>query len=191
MRVAHRHVCDTFRLAVALGGPRDDGPAGLRGPAWHDSPDTIPSVTASVDPAALRDARLKAGLTQAQVARTLGLAGGEAVSVWERAAFEPRSAALLHRLADVLGVAVAHLLCLDGGKVDLRYLRLAAGLESAAVADQLHVALSTYRRWERGAWTRTPSDAAIATLAKAFGVRPDVVTGALAHSKALGRRDQG
>ncbi|MGH3498940.1 MAG: helix-turn-helix domain-containing protein [Nocardioidaceae bacterium] len=147
-------------------------------------------MTASVDPAALRAARQAAGLTQGQLARALGLAGGEAVSVWERGAFEPQRAALLHRVAEVLGVAVPELLRCDGGKIDLRYLRLVAGLESTDIADQLHVALSTYRRWERGAWTRTPGVAVIASLARAFGVSPDVVTSALAHSRALGSRDQ-
>jgi len=147
-------------------------------------------MTASLDPAALRDARQRAGLTQGQVARALGLAGGEAVSVWERGAFEPKSVALLHQLAKVLGVTVAELLRCDEGKIDLRYLRLVAGLESADVADRLHVALSTYRRWERGAWSRTPGDAVVASLAAAFGVSADIVAGALAHSKALGSRDQ-
>lgn len=146
-------------------------------------------MTASLDPAALRDARQRAGLTQGQVARALGLAGGETVSVWERGAFEPNTAALLHRLAGVLAVSVPELLRRDDGKIDLRYLRLVAGLESADVADRLHVAVSTYRRWERGAWTRTPGDAVIAGLADAFGVSRDVVTGALAHTKALGSRD--
>ena len=148
-------------------------------------------MTASVDPAALRQARQEAGLTQGQVARALGLAGGEAVSVWERGAFEPNSAALLHRLADVLGVAVPELLRCDEGEFDLRYLRLVAGLESADVAGQLHVALSTYRRWERGAWNRPPSDAVVAGLAKAFKVTNDVVSGAFVHTKKLGVRHQG
>ena len=148
-------------------------------------------MTASVDSAALRRARQEAGLTQSQVARALGLAGGEAVSVWERGAFEPNSAALLHRLADVLGVAVPELLRCDEDEVDLRYLRLVAGLESADVASQLHVALSTYRRWERGAWTRPPSDAVVASLAKAFKVTTDVVSGAFVHTKNLGLRHQG
>ena len=130
-------------------------------------------------------------MTQSQVARALGLAGGEAVSVWERGAFEPNSAALLHRLADVLGVAVPELLRCDEDEVDLRYLRLVAGLESADVASQLHVALSTYRRWERGAWTRPPSDAVVASLARAFKVTTDVVSGAFVHTKNLDVRHQG
>ena len=48
------------------------------------------------------------------MARALGLAGGEAVSVWERGGFEPMSAALLDRLAEVLGVAVPELLRREG-----------------------------------------------------------------------------
>lgn len=142
-------------------------------------------MTASVDPEAIRIARRKAGLTQGQVATALGLAGGEAVSVWERGAFEPSSARLLHDLADVLQASVPELLRRDRGQIDLRYLRLVAGLESAEVADLLHVAVSTYRRWERGAWTRMPSEAIIAGLSAAFGVRPHVVTEALRHSREL------
>lgn len=146
--------------------------------------DTFGPVIASVDPAALREARHRAGLTQAQVARALGLAGGEAVSVWERGAFEPNSASLLHRLAEVLGATVPDLLRCDDGDPDLRYLRLVAGLESADVADQLHVAVSTYRRWERGAWTRSPSDAVVAALAQAFRVPPGAVAAALTRTRA-------
>jgi transcriptional regulator with XRE-family HTH domain len=80
---------------------------------------------------------------------------------------------------------VTDLLRRDGGQIDLRYLRLVAGLESAEVAELLHVALSTYRRWERGAWTRMPSAASIASLSEAFGVGQDAVTAALVHSKEL------
>lgn len=142
-------------------------------------------MTAFVDPAALRSARHKAGLTQAQVAKALDLAGGEAVSVWERGAFEPSSARLLHKLAEVVQTSVPELLCRDGGQIDLRYLRLVAGMESAEVAALLHVALSTYRRWERGAWTRMPSDVVISGLGSAFGVSPSVVAQALLHSREL------
>ena len=108
---------------------------------------------------------------------------------WERGASEPKPATL-RRLAEVLGVAPGDLLRRDGGRIDLRYLRLAAGMESAAVAGQLHVTMSTYLRWERGAWTVMPAEAVVAGLAKAFGVSPEIVSGALAHTKALGARDQ-
>jgi len=123
------------------------------------------------------------------VARELDVAGGEAVARWERGASEPKPATL-RRLAEVLGVAPGDLLHRDGGRIDLRYLRLAAGLESAAVAQRLHVTMNTYLRWERGAWTVMPADAVVAGLARAFGVSPETVSGALAHSKALRIRGQ-
>lgn len=146
-------------------------------------------MTASVDPIALRSARQKAGLTQHKVAREVDVAGGEAVARWERGASEPKPATLRH-LAAVLGVAPGDLLRRDGGRIDLRYLRLAAGLESAAVAEQLHITMSTYLRWERGDWKVMPADAVVAALATAFGVTPEIVSGALVHTKALGAREQ-
>lgn len=148
-------------------------------------------MTASLDPAALRAARHKSGRTQGQVARALGLASGESVSEWERGTFEPNSAALLHKLADVLDIAVPDLLRLDQEKPDLRYLRLVAGLESADVAQQVHVAVSTYRRWERGAWIRMPGKAVVTDLARAFGVRPEAVDDAFAHGQHLASRTNG
>lgn len=147
------------------------------------------SVTASVDPSALRAARQRAGLTQHQVAREVDVAGGEAVARWERGASEPKPATL-RRLAEVLGVEAGDLLRRDGGRIDLRFLRLAAGMESAAVASRLHVTMNTYLRWERGAWTVMPQEAVVAALAHAFGVRPDAVVDALAHTKAIGSREQ-
>jgi transcriptional regulator with XRE-family HTH domain len=123
------------------------------------------------------------------VARELDVAGGEAVARWERGASEPKPATL-RRLAQLLEVNPGDLLRLDGGKIDLRYLRLAAGLDSAAVAEQLHVTMNTYLRWERGAWSVMPGDAVVAGLATAFGVEHDAVTSALAHTKALGSRNR-
>lgn len=144
-------------------------------------------MTASVDPAALRAARQNAGVTQHQLARMLDVAGGEAVARWERGASEPRPATL-RRLADLLNVAPGDLLHPDGGKIDLRYLRLTAGLASSAAAAQLHVTPNTYLRWERGAWTAMPGEAVVAGLAKAFGVDPEIVIRALAHTRTLGSR---
>lgn len=141
-------------------------------------------MTSSVDPAALRAARQKAGLTQHQVARRLDVAGGEAVARWERGASEPKPATL-RRLADVLGITPSELLQRDGDKIDLRYLRLAAGLESSVVAAELHVTMNTYLRWERGAWTQMPGGSVINGLAKTFHVTPETVISALAHTQAL------
>ena len=43
-----------------------------------------------MDPGALRAARERAGLTQHQLARLVGVAGGERVSRWELGTSEPR-----------------------------------------------------------------------------------------------------
>lgn len=151
------------------------------------APIRLRTMTASVDPAALRAARNKVGLTQHQVARVLEVAGGEAVARWERGASEPKPVTL-RRLAELLEVAPGDLLHRDDGKTDLRYLRLAACLESAAVAARLHVSVATYLRWERGAWEVTPGASAVAGLASVFAVEPDAVVAALAHTRELGSR---
>jgi len=141
-------------------------------------------MATTVDANALRAARQRKGLSQSQLARTLGLPGDKSISMWEREEYEPRHAYQLHQLAEVLDVPVASLLYRDQGKSDLRYLRLVAGLDSTEVAERLHVSLATYRRWERGAWTRMPSDATIAGLAEAFRVGAGTVAAALTHTRA-------
>ncbi len=66
-----------------------------------------------MDPAALRAARERAGLTQHQLARLVGVAGGERVSRWELGTSEPRPEILV-RLAKVLDVAALDLLDVGG-----------------------------------------------------------------------------
>ena len=51
----------------------------------------------------MREARRAAGMTQAELARRVGVAGGERVSVWERGLAAP-SAVAVARMAEVLGV---------------------------------------------------------------------------------------
>lgn len=62
-----------------------------------------------MDPAAIRDSRIAAGLTQQELARLVGVAGGDRVSKWECGAAVPRPEAL-HRLAAVLDVQPIDLL---------------------------------------------------------------------------------
>ena len=59
-------------------------------------------------PGALRRARLNAGMTQSELARRLGVAGGERVSRWELGLSVPRSNTVV-RAAEVLGVEVGDL----------------------------------------------------------------------------------
>ena len=121
-----------------------------------------------MDPAALRAARERAGLTQHQLARLVGVAGGERVSRWELGTSEPRPE-ILARLAKVLDVAAFDLLDVADG-ADLRALRFAAGLSPSEVAAAAHLSVRTYVRWESGKGTRRPDSAQIAALAKALKV---------------------
>ncbi len=130
------------------------------------------------DPEALRRARVAAGLSQAQLARALGLAGGEAVYTWERGIHRPRPA-LLARAAGVLGVAVAELLVAGEGPVDLRRLRLLAGRSVAELADAVGVSPGTYRQWEAGRIRRPPNRACVEALSRACGVSVEALAEAI------------
>jgi DNA-binding XRE family transcriptional regulator len=72
-------------------------------------------VESVVDPVALRDARLRMGLTQHELARLIDVAGGERISRWELGSSAPRPE-ILHRLAQALNVDAADLL--DAGGTD-------------------------------------------------------------------------
>lgn len=107
---------------------------------------SVRAVGASVNPAALRRARERVGLTQHQLARLVGVAGGERVSRWELGTSEPRPE-ILARLAKVLDVPALDLLDVEAG-FDLRALRFAAGLSPSEVAAGAHLSERTYVRWE-------------------------------------------
>lgn len=129
-----------------------------------------------VDGEAIRRARTARNLTQHQLARILDVAGGERISVWELGAGEPR-VELLPRLAAVLGVHPLRLLAIDG-PVDLRALRLAAGLTTAQVAAVVPVSRQTFELWESG--KRTPSPQTWPALAAVLGVSVGEVSAAVA-----------
>lgn len=133
-----------------------------------------------LDPEQLRAARVRAGLTQSQLARAIGVAGGERVSKWELGEAVP-SAAVRARLARALGLEVEDLLPKDGVS-DLRRLRLQAGLTVAQLAKRGEVSAGTIKRWESGAMTRT--HAPLDRLASALGVDEARVREALARPRA-------
>ena len=135
-----------------------------------------------VDPVALRDARLRMGLTQHELARLIDVAGGERISRWELGSSAPR-AELLHRLAEALRVGVADLLD-AGGPADLRRLRTTAGLSARTVADRAHMSVPTYIRWECGGTKRLPARQALKPLAKALNVTVEDVESAIATAIA-------
>ncbi len=102
----------------------------------------------SVSGEAILTARTNLRLTQHQLARAVGIAGGERVSEWERGVAEPR-ARLVPKIAEVLGVSPVELLVLPAG-VDLRALRMMAGRSAPEVATSVNVSIHTYLRWEAG-----------------------------------------
>lgn len=131
-----------------------------------------------VDPAAIRDSRIAAGLTQQELARLVGVAGGDRVSKWECGAAVPRPEAL-HRLAAVLDVQPIDLLTPLTGVPDLRRLRLLVGKSAASVAKAAHVSVTTYQRWEGGGVQHLPPRAALAELGEVLGVSADEVSAAI------------
>ena len=138
---------------------------------------------ASVDPVALRAARERAGLTQHELARLVGVAGGERISRWELGTSEPRPDILV-RLAKVLKTPPLELLHVETGS-DLRGLRFAAGLSVDEVAANAHMSKRTYIRWESGKWKRLPSPGQIDSLADALKVSESTLVQALQSTRQL------
>lgn len=124
----------------------------------------------AIDGAALRVARQRAGLSQNDLARRVGMASGQRISLWERGEARPRSPGLLHATADALGVpAVALLVPVPSDAVSLRWLRFAAGLSVEDLAAATHSSVSSVKRWEAQG-LREPSPGTVEALAAALGV---------------------
>lgn len=124
-------------------------------------------------PSALRAARKRAGITQHELARMVGVAGGERISLWERGEIVPR-ARTVGALAKALDVPVDELLGITLESADLRALRRRAALRTREIAKIAVVSVSTYERWERGSG-RPPSREALLRMAHAFDVSEAVV----------------
>ena len=143
-----------------------------------------------IDPAALRRARTNKGLTQHELARLIGVAGGERVSRWELGTSEPRPDVLL-RLAEVLGVEAADLLTPPTKGQDLRRLRTIAGLSARQLADQAHLSLASVQRWEAGRLQHLPSETAMTLVADAVKATPAAVADALNQARRSARNPLG
>ncbi|RYV51905.1 helix-turn-helix domain-containing protein [Pengzhenrongella frigida] len=132
-----------------------------------------------IDGAALRAARIRAGLTQHELAHEVGVVGGERVSMWERGEARPRSPQLLHAVARALGVPVAALLVAPDGGPGLRWLRFSAGLSVEELAHAVHLSAASLKRWEAQGRRRLPSSATLDSIALALGVDTAEVKNAL------------
>lgn len=135
-----------------------------------------------IDPAALRRARTSKGLTQGELARLIGVAGGERVSRWELGSSEPRPDVLV-RLAEVLDVETAVLLTPPTRGQGLRRLRTLAGLSARQLADQAHLSLASVQRWEAGRLQHLPPETALVRIAEAVKATPAAVADALNQAR--------
>ena len=131
-------------------------------------------MVSGLDPSVLRAAREKAGLTQHELARLVGAAGGERISRWELGASVPRPDVLV-KLARALDIPTLRLIHMDGEVPDLRALRLKAGLTVPELAAAVNVAVPTYYAWEQGRWTRLPAATQLESLARGLADTVDVV----------------
>lgn len=141
-------------------------------------------MASGVDPSALRAAREKAGLTQHELARLVGVAGGERVSRWELGLSEPRPEFLV-ALARILHIPALRLIHLESATPDLRALRLQAGLSVPRLVASTNLSVPTYLRWEAGRWRRLPSRASMEVLARAIGEPVDVVEAGFREAQRL------
>lgn len=135
-----------------------------------------------LDVAALRTARVRAGLTQHELARLVGVAGGERVSRWELGTSSPRPE-ILRRIAATLDVSLADLL-VAAELADLRGLRVAAGLSMEELATRVHVSKATLSRWESGHVVNAPARAALELLADSLAATVEDVERAFDRSRA-------
>ncbi|MDN5745677.1 MAG: helix-turn-helix domain-containing protein [Nocardioidaceae bacterium] len=143
----------------------------------------MPRSDPHFDPEALRRARTDKGLTQHELARLIGIAGGERVSRWELGATVPRPEAL-RRIAEVLETDTAELLLPIDHRPDLARLRILAGMSANELARQTHISLTTIRRWEAGNFGQLPAREALRPAAEALGVAVADVEQALRQARA-------
>ena len=146
-------------------------------------------MVSGLDPSQLRAAREKAGLTQHELARLVGAAGGERVSRWELGTSVPRPDFVV-KLARPLDIPPHRLIHLDGDVSDLRALRLQAGLTVLELAGSVNVAVPTYYAWEQGRWTRLPGPQSLEGLASALGEPVELVVAAFREAQRQRRRSE-
>jgi transcriptional regulator with XRE-family HTH domain len=123
--------------------------------------------------ARLAATRLKAGLTQEQLARSVGVDQAR-VSDWERGATTPRPE-VIPEIAAALSLSALELLVQDPDAAALEDLRLAAGRSPQSLATELGISRRRYRALETGATRRWPSDSLIESLAEALTVPASAV----------------
>jgi transcriptional regulator with XRE-family HTH domain len=141
--------------------------------------------------ARLAAARLAAGMTQEQLARSIG-SDQTRVSEWERGLFSPRPEQV-PALAAAVGVNPLQLLDIQPEGPELEALRLAAGLSLQAIAAAVGTSVSRYRRMERGERLQAPPEDLIDRLSSVLAVPSGTVRAAIevARRVTASRRQSG
>lgn len=124
-------------------------------------------------------------MTQSDVARAIGVAGGERVSRWELGLSEPQADSLV-RLAAVLQVNPQEIL-VSMAEPDLRRLRVLSGRSLRDLAQDVGSSAPAIARWENGRVQALPAGAA-SRLADALGQDEADILAAFAVSRR--QRDQ-
>jgi transcriptional regulator with XRE-family HTH domain len=168
----------------------DAGPAELRSssrvPASSDgvSPVGLAFVAnRRVDGAALRKARLNAGLTLREVAAELKVADGARIGAWEHGLEQPHPS-FIPQLAKAVNLPVTALLVGKGLKPRLADLRLAKGLTLSELAANAGIPRTTCHRLEQGVGTRTPDQATLSAFASALDISSEAVLAAILRVRA-------
>jgi len=134
-------------------------------------------------------------MTQADLAKVLGVAGPERISSWEHETNRPH-VNQIPVLAKTLKVSPDALLVGDS-RNRLRDLRWEAGLSLGELAEQLHVGRNTYQRWETGERAFPARPRVIQQLSAVLGVPEEVVQDAVAGvgrgnlPRAIGAAERG
>ena len=140
-------------------------------------------VSRRVDGAALRRARLNAGLTLREVAAELNVADGARVGAWEHGREQPQPS-FIPLLAKALNVPAPALLLGKSLTPTLADLRLAKGLTLTQVAANAGIPRTTFHRLEQGIATRPLDWTTLMALATALDSSTDVVLTAIHRGRA-------
>lgn len=114
----------------------------------------------------LKVARQRAGLSQAALAKALGVSGPMRVSMWERGISEP-TAKIVPALAEALSIDASLLVGGDAAPTGLRTMRRLRGLTLVEVSERSGINYSRYREIEMG--HRRLRDDEVAALAAVYG----------------------
>ena len=139
----------------------------------------------------LAAARVAAGLTQQQLADSLG-ADKARISEWERGASQPR-ASRMPDIARAVDVDASELMADDYEHLDLEALRVAAGLSRQALAAAVGMTLPRYQRLEAGERTSELPEDLLQQVARILSVPAVTVRVATENSRdqSLRRRNAG